>query len=110
MARSPTDQQGHYPLICRLKRFKYSLCKDVLSSTATAHAKLTQGDLGRVDLGDRPPRSTRPKDRQARISKGLTSVEKIVARASKATGRIEFTCDTVLCGFRHGRTWKRGRS
>ncbi|MGO8899576.1 MAG: hypothetical protein ACLQU5_14700, partial [Isosphaeraceae bacterium] len=23
------------------------------------------------------------------------------ARASKATGRIEFTCDTLLCGLRH---------
>src|SRR5208337_3587556 len=31
----------------------------------------------------------------------LTSIEKIVARASKATGRNEFTCDTVLCGLRH---------
>ena len=28
-------------------------------------------------------------------------IEKIVARASKATGRIEFTCDTVLCRLRH---------
>ncbi len=39
---------------------------------------------------------------QARSSQGLTSIEKIVARASKATGRIEFTCDTVFCARKSG--------